>query len=74
MTQTRLGSFSEAWANVLVGYLVATAANYFVLPLFGLPVDVGKSALIALVFTLISLVRSYILRRWFNRLRFGNVK
>ena len=70
--QTKLGSFAEAWLNIFVGFSINWVANMFILPLFGFPVS-GKTAFeIGLVFTVISLVRSYVLRRWFNGLKFGN--
>jgi hypothetical protein len=72
--QSRIGSLVESWANVCVGFGVAWAANALVLPAFGLPVSAGKSFAIAAVFTAISLVRSYIIRRFFNGLKFGNSK
>lgn len=72
--QTRIESFIEAWANVLVGYLVAVAANYWLLPLWDLAVSPRQSFEIGLAFTGVSLVRSYIIRRWFNGLRFGRGK
>lgn len=67
--QTRLGSFVEAWTNVLVGFGVAMAANAVVLPLFGYPVSVADNFWITCVFTGVSLIRSYLLRRLFNKLR-----
>ena len=72
--QSRIGSLVESWANVLVGFGVAWAANTLVLPAFGLSVSAGKSFGIAAVFTAISLVRSYLVRRFFNGLKFGNTK
>lgn len=70
--QSRIGSFVEAWANVGIGFGVAWLSNLIVLPLFGLRVGAGKSFCIAIVFTGISLIRSYLVRRFFNRLKFGN--
>lgn len=72
--QSRIGSFVEAWANVGVGFLVAWGANIIVLPIFGLPTSRSKSFWIAVVFTGISLVRSYLIRRVFNVIKFGNLK
>ena len=66
--QSRLMSFIEAWANVFVGYLVSVAANYIVLPWFGFHVSAGQAIGIGVIFTAISLVRSYLLRRCFNRM------
>lgn len=65
--QTRLMSMIEAWANVMVGYWLSVAANLVVLPMFGFDVSAGQAIGIGIVFTAISLVRSYLLRRWFNK-------
>lgn len=65
--QSRLMSFVEASVNVLIGYLVSVLANWLVLPAFGYPVSVSDSFLIGLIFTVISLIRSYTIRRLFVR-------
>lgn len=72
MSQTKLGSFAEAWANIAVGFTINWCANMLVLPWFGFHVTGGQAFGIGVVFTVISLVRSYVLRRWFNGLKFGN--
>lgn len=64
--QSRLGSAVEAVANVAVGYSVNFAANLAVLPAFGFEVSTREAAGIGVVFTVISLARSYLLRRLFN--------
>lgn len=66
MTQTRLGSFVEAWANVAVGFGTNWAANMLVLPLYGFHVTGAQAFGMGLVFTVISVARSYAIRRWFN--------
>jgi len=70
--QSRLASFAEAWANIAVGFGINFAANLIVLPWFGFAVTAGDAFGIGLVFTAISLARSYVLRRWFNGLWWGN--
>lgn len=72
MTQTRAGSLAEAAANIAVGFAINWAANLLVLPLFGFNVTGSQAFGIGLIFTGISLLRSYALRRWFNGLKFGN--
>jgi hypothetical protein len=72
--QTRIGSFVEAWLNVAVGFGVSFIANLAVLPLFGFNVTTSDAFGIGVIFTVISLARSYIIRRFFNGLRFGNVQ
>ena len=72
MAQTKLGSFVEAWANIVVGFSINWCANLLILPLYGFKISGGQAFSIGLIFTVISLVRSYVLRRWFNGLKFGN--
>ena len=69
MKQSRLMSLVESLANVLVGYVVAVATQMAVFPLFGLAVTVTENLLIGLIFTAVSIVRSYALRRGFEALR-----
>ena len=69
MRQTRLGSWLEAWANIAVGFAINWTANMLVLPLFGFYVTAATAFHIGLIFTVISLVRSYVLRRVFNRIK-----
>ena len=68
--QTKTGSIIEAIANVLVGYGVAVVSQVLVFPMVGIHVELKTNLLIGLIFTVISLVRSYVLRRYFNGLRF----
>jgi hypothetical protein len=71
MKQSRLMSLVESLANVLVGYVVAVVTQMAVFPLFGLAVTVTvtENLLIGLIFTAVSIVRSYALRRGFEALR-----
>lgn len=70
MSQSKLGSFVESWANIVVGFSINWCANMLILPLFGFQVTGGQAFWIGVWFTGISLVRSYILRRYFNGLKF----
>jgi hypothetical protein len=69
MKQSRRMSAVESIANVLVGYGVALAAQVLVFPLFGMQVTLGQNIQIGLIFTVVSLVRSYALRRVFESIR-----
>jgi len=61
-------SATEAATNVAIGYLVSVIANIIVLPIFGYDVTIADSFAIGFAFTVISLARSYVLRRIFNRI------
>lgn len=71
--QTRLGSFVESWANIVIGFSLNWGVNLLTLPWLWDPKSPKLSAFkIGLVFTAISLVRSFLIRRYFNGLKFGN--
>ena len=65
--QSKRRSALEAVTNVTVGFLVAVGANLLGLPAFGYEVTIIDSFAIEWVFTVISMLRSYFLRRLFNR-------
>jgi hypothetical protein len=64
--QTKRSSMTEALLNVAIGYSINVVANMLVLPLFGYQVNVGQAAGMGVIFTVISIVRSYYIRRMFN--------
>ena len=66
MTQTRLGSFIEACINVLIGFWINFFANLVILPLIGFHISVGQNLFIGVLYTIVSVARSYVIRRWFN--------
>ena len=71
MTQSRRASLLESAANIAIGYGVAVAAQVVIFPLFGMDVPLGDNLLIGGLFTVVSLIRSYALRRIFNKLSTG---
>ena len=66
MTQTRLGSLIEAIINVLIGFGINFTANMLIFPMFGFHITPGANFALGLIYTVISVVRSYAVRRWFN--------
>jgi len=66
MTQTRRQSAIEAAANIVVGFAISMGTTLVVLPQFGFDVSTGQSFSITLIFTALSFVRTYGLRRFFN--------
>jgi hypothetical protein len=69
MRQSRVMSFVEAVANVLVGYGLGVGIQVVVFPVFGLAVSFRQNLAIGLVFTAVSIVRSFALRRMFEAVR-----
>lgn len=66
MTQTRLGSLYEALMNVAIGFAINFVANFAILPLVGFHISVGQNLFIGVLYTIVSVARSYVIRRWFN--------
>lgn len=66
MNQTKLGSFIEAMINVIIGFTINYIANLCIFPLFGMHISMANNFYMGLIYTLISVVRSYAIRRFFN--------
>lgn len=67
MTQSRRASLVEATTSTAIGYAVALATQAVVYPLFSINASAQQHVEIALIFTAVSLVRGYIVRRLFSR-------
>ena len=72
--QSRRMSLIEAITNVVLGYFLAVATQIVVFPWFGLHPSLGDNLALGAVFVGISLLRSYALRRIFERWRDGERK
>ena len=66
MSQSRRQSLFEAVANIAIGMGVAFTAQLIVFPALGIPVRIDQNVVITIIFTAVSLARSYALRRFFN--------
>lgn len=69
MKQTKRASFAESLLNVAIGYGVVLISQIVVFPWFGIHVSVSANVAIGGVFTIISIVRSFAVRRLFEHLR-----
>ena len=67
MNQPRWQSAVESVANVVAGFGVAVAAQVVIFPAFGFNPPLADNLLIGAAFTVVSLARSFALRRLFNR-------
>lgn len=66
--QSKIGSMVETAVNVGSGYLLALFTQPYIYGYFGLTITLGESAGVAIVFTTLSLLRSFVVRRIFNAL------
>lgn len=69
MTQSRRMSLVESCANVAIGYGVAVLAQVAIFPVFGIHISLADNLQIGAFFTVVSIARSYAVRRAFNHLR-----
>ena len=66
--QSRKHSILETVLNTLSGFIISWIMTLLVLPLFGFNVTAGQGFTITVIYTIVSVVRSYFWRRLFNRL------
>ena len=69
MPQSHRLSLLEAVTNVVVGYALAVLTQMIVFPWFGLTASLQDNLAIGAAFVGVSLIRSYVLRRVFERWR-----
>lgn len=63
--QTKLESLVEALINIVIGFVINFAGNWFILPLVGFTtLTVRDNFIIGFLFTIISIIRQYTIRRW----------
>jgi uncharacterized protein YacL len=66
--QSRRQSIIETCVSVAIGYLVALLTQLIVFPLLSIPIVFSQNLLISLIFTVVSVIRGYFVRRLFNRM------
>ncbi len=69
MKQSRTMSLVESLTNVAVGYGIAVITQIVVFPLFGLTTTLSENMAMGAIFTVVSIARSFTLRRLFEVLR-----
>lgn len=69
MQQSKRMSFYESLANVSVGYVFAVASQLLIFPLFGIYLPLSDNLIMGLYFMLLSIARSYAMRRVFNNFK-----
>ena len=74
MKQSRLMSLVESVANVIVGYGVAVMTQILIFPIFGLHTTLAQNLKMGAIFTIVSIARSFALRRVFEAIRMRSVK
>jgi hypothetical protein len=71
-TDSKTKSLVETSLDIFLGFMMFLPVNYFVLPLFAEMIaeyNILTAIQIGIMFSAISLVRKFALRRWFERMR-----
>jgi hypothetical protein len=66
--QSRLSTLAETCASIAIGFLVSLGINSVVLPAYGHHVTMADNLGMTAIFTVASVARGYLVRRWFNRM------
>jgi len=64
--QNRKQSFTEAATNTIIGYCLSLTSIFIIFPIMGINSTPSKNILLVMYFTLLSITRGYIVRRYFN--------
>jgi hypothetical protein len=69
MSQSKFQSFIETCTTVGSGMLVALAIQLLIFPLYDIKITMFENIQLVVIFTTTSLLRVYIVRRCFNRIK-----
>ena len=68
MAQTKRQSIIEVIVNTAVGFVISIGISVVLFPLMGIPVTLNENISITLIFTVVGIIRSFVMRRIFNKL------
>lgn len=66
MTQSRIDSLMESLTNTAIGFFVSLVTWMAVAWAYGIPMTFATNLSITAIFTVVSIIRQYVLRRLFN--------
>ena len=64
--QSRFGSFVESIVGTIIGFIVAVISQLVIFPAYGVNVSLATNLKITFWFTVVSVIRAYLMRRAFN--------
>jgi hypothetical protein len=59
-------SMQEAWMNIAIGFSINYVANFFILPLAVTGLDPVNNFMIGWLYTTLSFIRQFVIRRLYN--------
>lgn len=64
--QTKKGSLIEAMVNTLIGFIITCIFAPLIYWIAGIHMNIFQMSYSTLLFTILSVARGYVIRRWFN--------
>ena len=64
--QSKLESIFESLTNIILGYFIALITQIIIFPIFNIHTTPIQNIKIALIFSIVSICRNYLIRRFFN--------
>lgn len=74
MNQSKKQSLTETVISTFIGLAVSLITQIVVFPLYGMEVSFNQNIQITIIFTVVSIARGYLVRRYFNKKLFANQK
>ena len=65
--QTKLDSLIEAVINTFIGFVIAFISQLVFFPIVGIEANLEQNFILTVLFTLVSIIRTFIIRRYFNK-------
>ena len=69
MKQSKFQSLIESFTTVISGFFVALAVQLIIFPLYEIEITLFQNVQIVMILTVTSIIRVYIVRRCFNRVK-----
>lgn len=66
MSQSKKQSVLESISQTMIGLLTSIAVQLIIYPLMDIPVSLNQNLIITAVFFVVSMIRGYLVRRYFN--------
>jgi len=72
--QSKKHSLIETLTNQVVGIALGWSTMYWIMPLIGVKTNVSQASAASVIFFILSMVRSYVLRRIFNSITIRDLR
>lgn len=67
--QSKKNSLIESIAQTIIGLIISFLIQIVIYPILGIPVTLIQNIIITIVFFIASIIRGYLIRRFFNHVK-----